>query len=914
MKRIWIVLVLLPLLQGACGEEDVSTESTDGQIVLHAGINAVAITRFPNRGLDGGAEELTLPFVFGEANEAGLQSGEATTADIVWIHTGLGKWAKFFYGEVLTPFGDSEPEWRNIANPARDASDFTWPYTAGMLIERRSKKPLVITVKGAIKRTPSILLIQNGTNYFNRILDGPLFLAELRLEEFFVRAPEDLIFEMVVDNPGGPRPGPVPPRLEADLFLDPESGRTYVLSEKGKWFELGTRNDVDPTMLLVPGTFGVERIGNLAKMLIEPPLPVVAARPVKLLNQPFLGLGEGAVRALRVEDIGPTECNCALLLHDNRPIALHVIESATGSAIVRVGKHPDNVVTDAIAIANGQGFIGKLDNVSNLFRVERSVRSFSGSGPIEEPKPFVVKLPDPERREGEWRFFSQFDPEGRLVLFLDKARWQAESLLEIDLVALTPSDRKIALHLPRLRLVSDAGSDVVAEELAGFLRLALIERDLVPADQIQISVRAQPDGGALLIFDFGRPLEMGKVDLCLLPPPVQPKIDSSDDFVVEGGLIEILGKDFGRRIDDLCIVLAPADGVGSSIPLRPVSLSPDGTRILARVVGPISDGRVRQVMLARGIGRTRPIHLGFSDVIVRQATWVWRGNGADPVVSPNIVQPVLAQGEIMHFAGNLVDGSLELTIDQPWPENAEVSISFTANTDSVQLDAYAPELCFTVSGSTEECAERLQRVIEAAFVQGGMANANQVQVELNVAGDEVTLTANVFTEDGVKDPITSGHLNVSVSGGDDPCAPPPPVDSDGDLIQDTWESDHFEMQPLMVDALGDADTDDVLNHAEFAFATDPFVKNDMTPLTISLDEDGHPMFVYQRHVAAANFYHFDIETSLDGDHWERLANLETLSIIPVGLGLPVETIVTRCLVAVEDVTPSFFRLRLSPRS
>ena len=60
-----------------------------------------------------------------------------------------------------------------------------------MLIERRSKKPLVITVKGAIKRTPSILLIQNGTNHFNHILDGPLFLAELRLEEFFVRAPED---------------------------------------------------------------------------------------------------------------------------------------------------------------------------------------------------------------------------------------------------------------------------------------------------------------------------------------------------------------------------------------------------------------------------------------------------------------------------------------------------------------------------------------------------------------------------------------------------------------------------------------------------------------------------------------------------------------------------------------------------
>ena len=178
----------------------------------------------------------------------------------------------------------------------------------------------------------------------------------------------------------------------------------------------------------------------------------------------------------------------------------------------------------------------------------------------------------------------------------------------------------------------------------------------------------------------------------------------------------------------------------------------------------------------------------------------------------------------------------------------------------------------------------------------------------------MTLTANVFTEDGVRDPITSGHLNVSVTEGDDPCAPPAPEDSDGDLVQDSWETDNFDMPPPMVDALGDADSDEVLNHVEFAFATDPFLTNDMTPLTISLGEDAHPVFVYQRHVAAPNFYHFDIETSLDGNSWERLANVETLSINASALGLPVETIVTRCLVSSEKLIQSFYRLRLSPRS
>ena len=686
-----------------------------------------------------------------------------------------------------------------------------------------------------------------------------------------------------------------------------------MLSEKGTWYLLGTKNAVDPGTFLVPGTFGIERLGDRAEIVLSPPPVVAAPALARLLNQPFLGLKEGSVRALRAEDLGPPECTCAFLLHDNRPIALHVIESDSKKAIVRVGKHPNDVVTDAIAIASGRGFVGRLETVSDLFRVERTVRSFSGNGPVEEPRLYVVKLPDPELREGEQRFFSQIDAEGRLVLVLDQTEWLAESLIEIDLIALTPNSRKIALHLPRVSLVRGARVDVVAQELAQLLRLALIERELVPEQQLRVAVGQQPDG-ATLTFDFGAPLQLGKVDLCLMPPPASPEIESTGNFAVEGGLIEIVGKDFGRRIGDLCLVLAPSDGVGASIPLRPVSLSPDGTRILARVVGPIADGRTRRVMLARGIGRTRPIHLGFNDVIVRQGVWVWRGNGSAPAISPSIVRPALAQGETMHFTGNLDDGSLELKIDQPWPENGEVSISFTANTDSVQLDAYAPELCFTVNGSAEECAVRLQRVLEAAFVQGGMANANQVQVEMNVNGGEVTLTADVFTEDGVRDPITSGHLNVSVSEGDDPCAPPPADDADGDLVDDTWETDMFDMEPPLVDVLGDPDADNVSNHAEFAFATDPFLANDLTPLAIHLDDDAHPVFVYQRHVAAPNYYHFDIETSPDGAHWERLANVETLSINPVGLGLPVETIVTRCLVSSEVVDSSFFRLRLSPRS
>ena len=172
MKLFLIILTWLLLLCGLLGEEQVEPEPTDGQIVLRPGFNAVAVTRFPLLGADGKlAESLTFPFVFGEANESGLQSGDPTTADLVWIHTGQGQWARFFYGKAISPTGEPDEGWRNVMSPSRDSSSFAWPYTAGMLIERRSDVPLVIPVKGVVRRTPTTLLVQKGTHYFNRVLD-----------------------------------------------------------------------------------------------------------------------------------------------------------------------------------------------------------------------------------------------------------------------------------------------------------------------------------------------------------------------------------------------------------------------------------------------------------------------------------------------------------------------------------------------------------------------------------------------------------------------------------------------------------------------------------------------------------------------------------------------------------------------
>ena len=43
------------------------------------------------------------------------------------------------------------------------------------------------------------------------------------------------------------------------------------------------------------------------------------------------------------------------------------------------------------------------------------------------------------------------------------------------------------------------------------------------------------------------------------------------------------------------------------------------------------------------------------------------------------------------------------------------------------------------------------------------ANNNQVNVQVSSEGEAVTLTASVLTNQGVLDPINSGHLDIFVS-------------------------------------------------------------------------------------------------------------------------------------------------------
>ena len=102
-----------------------------------------------------------------------------------------------------------------------DRADFSWPHTAGVMIERQQKETSVITLNGVPKLTETVLQINRGANYFNRVYDLKSTLAEFELESFFVRIPEKVLANT------GPDPTGNPVEIQADQFVHPSTGEHY---------------------------------------------------------------------------------------------------------------------------------------------------------------------------------------------------------------------------------------------------------------------------------------------------------------------------------------------------------------------------------------------------------------------------------------------------------------------------------------------------------------------------------------------------------------------------------------------------------------------------------------------------------------------------------------------------------------
>ena len=122
----------------------------------------------------------TLSDLFGAANEAGLQEGDITTADVIWVPTGSGAFAKFYYSPAVV-FPPAAAGWKTSGGA--DAANQPIVYTDSIFIERRGAGPLDIVLTGEVELNDTALYLENGVfNYVSNVFPVGSTLGNSGLE------------------------------------------------------------------------------------------------------------------------------------------------------------------------------------------------------------------------------------------------------------------------------------------------------------------------------------------------------------------------------------------------------------------------------------------------------------------------------------------------------------------------------------------------------------------------------------------------------------------------------------------------------------------------------------------------------------------------------------------------------------
>ncbi|MBB5352536.1 hypothetical protein HNR46_002782 [Haloferula luteola] len=175
----------------------ITSGAQDGAVVAvsdwgtSAGLDAGALETSPNdlsaAGVAAGDTfELrvapTISSVFGAANEIGFaEATSITTADVVWLPTGGGGFAKYFYHPGASfPVVVAEG-WKNSSGQA--AGDTPIVYSDGLFVQRRSTGDISLVVTGEVILSNTQLLVEAGLfNYVGSIFPVGSTLGNSGLE------------------------------------------------------------------------------------------------------------------------------------------------------------------------------------------------------------------------------------------------------------------------------------------------------------------------------------------------------------------------------------------------------------------------------------------------------------------------------------------------------------------------------------------------------------------------------------------------------------------------------------------------------------------------------------------------------------------------------------------------------------
>ena len=215
----------------------------------------------------------SLNALFGPNNEAGLQAGDFSIADLLNVHRIDDVWDTYFF---------SENGWRQVGGGDEDASGAEWPITQGMTLRRRNDEPLDIVIDGVPIASATTFTVGQGPHYYNNIYGEDLTLAE-----FDLRSVGD---QFLVFNDGG------------------VVSQTWTLIAPNQW-ENALGETKGGGEIPVSPRFGIERLSLPRLHTVSPP---AALAPV-LRPRPFLALSEDAIRTFHGLNMSPVESLCLYL-------------------------------------------------------------------------------------------------------------------------------------------------------------------------------------------------------------------------------------------------------------------------------------------------------------------------------------------------------------------------------------------------------------------------------------------------------------------------------------------------------------------------------------------------------------------------------------------------------------------------
>lgn len=120
----------------------------------------------------------TVAELFGASNSAGLQGGNASTADIVWVSDGTGGYVRVYYSTGGL-FGTG---WRRVGGGGADAANVAVPFTDSFFIERRGSTDLNLTFVGHVRTQPAKTVAEAGIfNLMSRLIPVGVTLGQTNL-------------------------------------------------------------------------------------------------------------------------------------------------------------------------------------------------------------------------------------------------------------------------------------------------------------------------------------------------------------------------------------------------------------------------------------------------------------------------------------------------------------------------------------------------------------------------------------------------------------------------------------------------------------------------------------------------------------------------------------------------------------